>query len=82
MAWKILTEVSNFRNLSLDHATGVEESVSQSVIATRTNERRRKTQTPLYLIKIKIALISLAILVHSGYKRFFFDFSLVKLKFP
>lgn len=29
-AWKILTEVSNFRNLSLDQATGVEESVSQS----------------------------------------------------
>lgn len=41
MAWKILTEVSNFRNLSLDQATGVGESV----IATRTKERR-KTHTP------------------------------------
>ena len=29
-AWKILTEVCNFTNLSLDQATGVEESVSQS----------------------------------------------------
>jgi hypothetical protein len=56
MAWKILTEVSNFRNLSLDHATGVEESVSQSVIATRTNERRRKTQTPLFDKKLKLPL--------------------------
>ena len=56
MAWKILTEVSNFRNLSLDHATGVEESVSQSVIATRTNDRRRKTQTPLFDKKLKLPL--------------------------
>jgi hypothetical protein len=42
MASKILTKLSNFRNLSLDQATGVEESV----IATRINERR-KTHTPL-----------------------------------
>lgn len=51
MAWKILTEVSNFRNLSLDHATGVEESV----IATRTNEKR-KTRTPLFDKKLKLPL--------------------------
>lgn len=46
MAWKILIEVSNFRNLSLDQATGVEESIT----ATRTNERRKNTNA-LYLIK-------------------------------
>jgi hypothetical protein len=48
MAWKILTEVSNFRNLSLDQATGVEESVSHS----HTNKREEKKNShTFYLIK-------------------------------
>jgi len=51
-AWNILTEVSNVRNLSLDQATGVEESV----IATRTNERRKKHIRLLFDKKLKLPL--------------------------
>jgi hypothetical protein len=56
MAWKILTEVSNFRNLSLDQATGVEESV----IATRTtHEQMRGEEKHIRLLfdkKLKLPL--------------------------